>query len=83
MRRIGCELGYNDGEVDNDSGCALGHCEGKLDTCRTGNRCRYVPVDGNENKLRRSKGDLGIKGFAQNYPSNKPHYIQRRGALRL
>ena len=51
-RRIGCELGCNDDEVDNDSGCVLGRCKGKLDTCRTGNRCGYVPVDGNENKLR-------------------------------
>ena len=63
-RKIGCELGCSNGEVDNDSGYALGHCEDKLDTCRTGNRCRYVQVDGNGNKLCQSEGDLGIRGFA-------------------
>ena len=76
-RKIGCELGCNDGEVDNDSGYVLGHCEDKLGTCRTGSRCRYVQVDGNGNKLRQSEGDLGIGGFAQNYLSNKPCYVQR------
>ena len=64
MRKIGCELGCNDGEVDNGFGYVLGHCEDKSDMCRIGNRCRYVQVDGNGSKLRQSEGDLGIRGFA-------------------
>ena len=75
-------MGYSDDGVGNDSGCGPGHCEDKLDMCRTGNGCGYVLVDGNGNKLRRSEDDLGIKEFVQNCPSNKPHYIQWRGVLR-
>ena len=76
-RKIGCELGCNDGEVDNGFGYVLGHCEDKLDMCRIGNRCGYVQVDGNGSKLRQSEGDLGIRGFARNYLSNKLRYVQR------
>ena len=76
-RKIGCELGCNDGEADNGSGYVLGHCEDKLDMCRTGNRCGYVQVDGNGNRLRQSEGDLGIRGFARNYLSSKLRYVQR------
>ena len=83
MRRIGCESGYGNGGVGNNSGHDWGHCEGKLDRCRIGNGCRYVPDGGNGSRLRQSKDDLGIKGFVQNYPSNELHCAQRRGVLHL
>ena len=82
MKRIGCELGYSDDGVGNDSGCGPGRCEGKLGMCRIGNGCGYVLVDGNGNKPRQIKDDLEIKEFIQNYPSNKPHCIQQCGVLR-
>ena len=79
MRRIGYELGYSDDGVGNDSGHDQGHCEGKLDRCRIGNGCGYVPDGGNGSKLCQSGDDLGIKGFVQNYPSNELHCARRCG----
>ena len=83
MRKIRCESDYSDGGVGNDSGHDQGHCEGKLDRCRTGNGCRYVPDGDNGSRLRQSEDDLGTKGFIQNYPSNELHCIQQRGVLHL
>ena len=83
MRKIRCELDYNNGGVGNDSEHDRGHCKGKLDRCRTGNGCRYVPDGDNGSRLCQSEDDLGIKGFVQNYPSNELHCVRWRGVLRL
>ena len=81
MRRIECELGCSDDRVGNDSGHDQGHCKGKLDRCRIGNGCRYVPDGGNGSKLHQSEDDLGIMGFVQNCPSNELHCARWHGVL--
>ena len=83
MRRIGCESGYSDGRAGSDFGHDRGHWEGKLDRCRIGNGCGYVPDGGNGSKLHQNEDDLEIKGFVQNCLSNELHCARWHGVLCL